>query len=500
MPTRNSRTRALALLWALPLSACSLKPEPLADAELSAAASARLSTLAAVRTPVGAVLTLPDAIRRAVAYNLDHRAELFEIALRQAELDAAGAAMLPSLVAGAGRSVRDNVPASSSFNLITGVQNFGYSTSQDEKLRVANLELSWNILDFGLSYVRARQSADKVLIAAEARRRVVHKLVEEVRSVYFRAYAAEQLHGKLTQLERRTILALAASRRQATDRATSPITAMTYRRELIEIQRQLHEIRRDIATARIQLAALINDRPDAKFKLAAPSGSRNHGHLPRAAVGDLVAMALGQRSELRELTYKKRINAQELNAALLELLPGITPYVGNNFDSNSYLLHEQWLSWGVKASWNVMRLFQYPRRREVIEATQSLIEQREIAMSLVVAMQVHVSRARISVLERERDIAQTYLATQSELLSLIRAEASSDRVSEQSLLREELNGVVAQVRMHVVEAHLESAHAALAAAVGADPAGLEPVAVAVSGGAPARSDAQGAVAVARQGK
>ncbi len=473
MPTVPRGGRALAFVCAAILSACTLKPEPFTEAESKHAANARLANLELAHTPVHGVLSLPEAIRRAVAHNLDHRAELFEIALRQAELESAGAAMLPSLVANAGRGSRDSTLASSSFNLVTGVQNFGYSTSQVERTRIASLELSWNVLDFGLSYVRARQTADKVLIATEARRRVVHKLVEEVRSAYFRAYAAAQLHDKLRLLERRTKAALAASRRQTMDRTTSPITAVTYRRELIEIQRTLHEIQREISTARIQLASLVNEKPDAKLKLAAPSSARRGSSSSTATAENLVAIALEQRSELREMAYKKRINSQELHAAMLELLPGIAPHLGTNYDSNSYILHHHWLTWGAKASWNVMRLIQYPRRRDVIEATSNLLDQREIAMSLAVAMQVHVSCARIAVLEREFQTAEAYLATQSELLALIQAEANSDRVGEQTLLREELNTVVARIRVHVAQSHLESAHAALSVAIGSDPPGLE---------------------------
>ena len=59
--------------------------------------------------------------------------------------------------------------------------------SQDKTLRSGDLALSWNILDFGLSYVRARQAADQVLIAREIQRRTTHGLLEDVRSEFWRA-------------------------------------------------------------------------------------------------------------------------------------------------------------------------------------------------------------------------------------------------------------------------------------------------------------------------
>jgi outer membrane protein TolC len=447
---------------------CTITPDPLTESDLQVKGGARLERIAGARTPVNGTLTLKAAIARAVQYNLDHRVEMYETALRTAEVNAATAQMLPSLVAGGASSNRNRPLASSSYNLVTNTQNFGYSTSQDESLRTADLALSWNILDFGLSYVRARQAADKVLIAQENRRRVVQKLVEEVRSAYWRAYAADITAKRLKSLEHRTLAALSSARQQADDRTSSPITAITYRRELIEIRRTLQELQRELASAKIQLAALINERPDANFKLALPSAHVATA-LYKQSAGSLIATAMEKRPELREISYRRRINGQELDAALLELLPGIQLFAGNNSDSNSFLLHDNWVNWGAKASWNVMRLVQYPARREVIEAQDAALAEKDLATTLAVMTQIHVSRARIAVIAREVHTAKAYSDTQRELLGHIRAEHKADRVSEQTLLREELNDAVSEIRKLLAEANLESAHASLAVAVGIDP-------------------------------
>jgi outer membrane protein TolC len=412
---------------------------------------------------------LPDAIARAVQNNLDHRVEMYETALRHAELGVSSAAMLPGLVASAGHVERDKPLGSSSYNLVTNTQNFGFSTSQDERLKTADLAFSWHVLDFGLSYVRARQSADKVLIAQESRRRVVHKLIEEVRTAYWRAYAADKMRQRLRGLEARAIAALSTSRRQTDERLTSPIAAITYRRELIEIRRTLQDLQRELVSAKIQLAALINEKPDANFQLAAPQVGSATSEILTAKPESLIATAMERRPELREVAYRRRINAHELDAALLELLPGIQLFAGTNVDSNSYLLHGNWLNWGAKASWNAMRLVQYPARREQIEAQDAALAQRDIALALAVMTQIHVSRARMAIIQREVETAKAYSTTQGELVGHIRAEFETGRVSEQTLLREELNDAVGQIRKHMADASLQSARAALLAAVGIDP-------------------------------
>ena len=72
---------------------------------------------------------------------------MYETALRTAEVNAATAQMLPGLVAGAARDNRNNTLGSSSYNLVTNTQNFGFSTSQDRLRDTADLALSWHILD-----------------------------------------------------------------------------------------------------------------------------------------------------------------------------------------------------------------------------------------------------------------------------------------------------------------------------------------------------------------
>ena len=74
----------------------------------------------------------------------------------------------------------------------------------------------------------------------------------------------------------------------------------------------------------------------------------------------MIRTAIENRAELREVAYRNRINEKEATAALLELLPGVNLYAGGSADTNSFLYNNSWVGWGAKASWNLMRVFQYP--------------------------------------------------------------------------------------------------------------------------------------------
>lgn len=459
---------ALACSTAALVTACAVSPQPLTTEELALSASDHASRITDNQESITRQISLAEAMARALKYNLDHQVEVVQRALRITELDLSHYNMLPNAVANSGYVARDNYSASSSLNLVTGVDNFGASTSQEKKYSTNDITFSWSILDFGLSYIRARQAADKVLIAEEARRKAAHRLIEDVRTAYWRAVSSERLSGKMRALEARTVTALASSRTISSDGTASPVVALSYQRELIEIRRTLQELQRDLSVAKSQLGALMNVAPGTPFTIVVPTHGGTAPGLAMSAA-DMIDYALQNRSELRENAYERRINQQEAHAALLELLPGLQLYAGSNFDSNDFLLNNQWLGWGAKASWNLMKVFSYPAKTEVIGMQDQLLDQRALALTMAVMTQVHVSRARYMNYQNELQTAIEYASVQNELLGNIRVEAQADRVSEQTLIREELNTLVALAKRDIAFANCQNAYANVYASIGQDP-------------------------------
>ncbi|MFJ5370805.1 TolC family protein, partial [Bosea sp. CER48] len=416
--------------------------------------------------PVSGAIDLYEAMARALKYNLDHKVEVFDTVVKTAELNAAHYDMLPGLAVSAGYGGRDNYDASSSFNLITRTPNFGASTSQERQSVVAEAALSWNILDFGLSYVRAQQSANKVLIAAETRRKIANRIIEDVRTAYWRALAADRLIRKLNVLEARTRAALANTDKISTEGQASPVTALTYQRELLEVRRTVQELQRDLTVAKQQLAALMNLQPGENFRLVAPNRAAS-----LRAPGKVRAMiwtALQHRPELRELEYQKRINMREADAALLSMLPGIQLYAGPNFDSNDFLLNNNWMGWGAKASGNLLKLLKYPAQKEVIDKQGELLDQRGLAITMAIMTQVHVSNIRFRHLQKELGSATQYYDVQRRLLDQMKTQTAAERISEQTLIREEMNTLLAELRRDITYSSLQNAYANLYASMGMD--------------------------------
>lgn len=452
----------------LMLSGCAVSPNPLTYPELQQISDENSARVTSDQEPLTGPVTLYDAMARALKYNLDFRVEMMRKSLRSTELNLARYEMLPAVVTNSGYAARNNYNSTGELDFITGKERTARTTSQEKRHNIADITFSWNILDFGLSYIRAHQQADKVLIAEESKRKVVQRIIEDTRTAYWRAYSSDRMVQKLRALEGRTRKALANARSLSQNQENSPVTSLTYERELIEITRASQKMQRELSVAKTQLAALMNVEPGADFALAGGGFNAKVPHLA-ADAKEMTNAALVNRPELRDVEYQRRINEKEASAAVLELLPGIDLYGGRNHDSNKYLDNNQWVSWGAKAAWNVMRVFQYPAKRDVIEAQDELLDARALALTMAVMTQVHVSRIRYANASRELTSAREYFDVQRRLVEQMRHEAAAERISEQTLIREELNTLVAEAQRDIAFAASQNAFANVFASIGADP-------------------------------
>ena len=127
------------------------------------------------------------------------------------------------------------------------------------------------------------------------------------------------------------------------------------------------------------------------------------------------------------------------------------------------------MSFGAMASWNLLKVFQYPARVGVIDAQDKLLNQRALALTMAIMTQIEVSHARYRFFTGEASTARDYLATQTDLVTNLSAEQQANKISEQTLLREELNLLVAEAKADIAVANVEAAAGAIDSALGIAP-------------------------------
>ena len=462
----------LAVLTAISvigLSSCAIKPIPLTTDEVQSRVKEDRAVLTQDQEPVSGPIDLYEAMARALKYNLDARVELMHKMLAQTQLDLSHYAMLPRLAANAGFDGRNNFSGGAAQSLLTGRQVLEPFTSSEKNIFSADLSLSWNVLDFGMSYIRAKQASDDVLIAEEERRRVANRVMQDVRSAYWRAVSAERILPSLKMLDEWVKSALEKSQVIQDEKLSTPLVPLQYRLDLLNTQRYVQQLFRELSTAKLHLAALINLPPAHEHELVLMVPGREAGTLNLPLdMSVLEDRALEARPELRMIDYRRRINARETKAAILEMIPSLNLQVGGNYNSNAFLFNQNWAAYAARASWNLLNIFRYPARAKTIEAQDKVLHTQNLALTMAIMSQVHVSVAQVAQAKKETSTARLYHDTQSQIAEQTRLAWRTARLSEQAVLRERVNQVAAELRYDAAEAELQTAWASLLAAVGED--------------------------------
>ena len=483
----STRLFAISLL-SLAISGCAVTSQPIERTVSEARAKSDLQSMFADQEPLSGPLTLHEAMARAVKYNLEARLKVMEEALAQRQVDLATFDMLPRMAVSAGYAGRNNVSASSSQSLNTGTQSLEPSTSQDRDRGVADLTMVWNVLDFGVSYVSAKQQGDQRLIVQERRRKVVHTITQDVRSAYWRAVAAERLLKQIDALMARVDQARANSQQMSSQRIGDQVQALSYQRSLIEATRQLEQQRRALSLAKTELATLINLAPGTSFTLA-ESGDYQVPEL-KVELAQLEQLALANRPELREQDYQTRISAAETRKAMLRLLPGLEFSAGGHYDSNSFLVNQSWADYGVKVTWNLFNVLSAPAAIDVAKAGQQVADARRQAMSMAVLAQLYVANANFHESQRQFQTSQQLADLDGQIAEQMRNRHKAQNIGELELIQAELNTLQADLRRDLAYAELRNSYGQLFASVGVDPLPRELPSTQLSDIAQALSDSE----------
>ncbi len=473
----HHKSRRSLLLLAIPLliwlGGCSVTPEPLKDQEVKDRMKSNLSLIDSFNEPIIRPISLHEAMARALKYNLDYRVEWSRRILKETELAVSRHEMLPDLVAQMEFNKRSNYSGASSRSLLDGEESLEASTSQEKDIFTNKLELSWNVLDFGLSYYRARQMANEILIASEEKRKVIHRLLQNVRSAYWRTVSATQLTARLKELKSKVESVIVKSDNVIRERLQMPVKALKQRRSMLDLKNQINSLEEDLRVAKLQLAALMNIRDPSSFDIVIPEDAQAVPEL-KYHINQLEEYALMNRPELRQLDYKKRIASSKAKTALLGMLPSLNLGVSANHTSNKYVYNNDWVNAGASVSWDLLRLLSYGSYKDMQVAEESLLEASSLSLSMAILLQVNVSVAQYMHARDQYNDHMRYFDTQRAIGDQVDKMRKSERIGRQEHMRETLNSLLSELRYYDSVSKLQTAYANVTTAAGLDPKSLDP--------------------------
>lgn len=460
-------TLLVAACFTVALSGCgSLAPVPFEQQEIKARVTQDRVQMYAEQEPVTGAITFHEAAARALKYNLDYKLKLMESALSRSLHDVSTYEMLPRVVAGAGYAWRNNDSGGTSVGIEDGQVSLRPSTSQERERTLSNLTFSWSVLDFGVSYYRAQQKADQVLMAEERRRKVAQNVLQDVRNSYWRALGAQRLIGRVDALLARVNTALDRARQVEKDGLMPQPQVLAYQRALLDAVNLLTLRRQDLELARTELTALMSIPPGTAFTLAdekemvLPSAPRN--------MEALETLALEKRPEILEESYRKRVTENDIKAAKLLLWPNLSVDAGPQYDSNKYNYNSNWVDVGVRLSWNVLKLAQLPALNRAHQAQNETDDLRRMALSMAVLTQVRVGVQRYELALSELKFAEESLRVDNRLLSFSEKAAKTQFDSRLEVIRAEARALLAEYQRYATYSNAQAAWGRVYNSVGLD--------------------------------
>ena len=319
--------RVLGILCMVLLASCARNLDPIEKSEIISKSKEDIKKIDAIKNSNlnwedEIEIDLYTAIALAIKNNKELRVKLLENALSERQINKVKFEMLPQLAANAGYSGSDYFKATTSANVTAddqaGALGSDYSTSANRDLLNQDVGFTWNALDFGLSYIRAGQNADRYLISEENETKAAHNIVREVIRAYWSSMSADKLLKKYGPLLVDVNLALNDSKKIEELLLSKPMDALLYQKELLDIQRALQTQKQSFIDAKIQLGTLMGLMPNQNYRLVTTQDPLT---VLDMTIEEMETYALQNRPELIENHYQERISLQQAKAGMVRFTP-----------------------------------------------------------------------------------------------------------------------------------------------------------------------------------
>lgn len=419
-----------------------------------------------VRAPViSEPLTMQDALDYADRYNIhvwiaakerDFQKELATQSLLK---------MLPSMIAGAETKERSTFDASSSQSLASGEESLEASLSSGKQNDTWNVSATWNLLDFGISFLRARQQKNRVGIAEERERRVRQNLALEVTQAYWRAVTARESAAEAEHIREEIAASIEKVERQIVDRTLSEIDGLKSEATLLSQQEGIRQYKRNYSTARAELGALMGLPPGARFTLAEVDLDQG-APLVEFDIAALECETLRSRPELFEKDLEEAISRDEVHVALAQMFPSLSLFWRYDNDRNRFLVFNDWYTAGLRASWDLLAIPQKMKQREAVKLRSELITQQRIALAVGIVTQLHLALIDYEEAIERREITWTIAQKRRALLVAVESAADEGKSHDGETLDHRMTYLKARAKYLAAHANLMASHARLLNTIG----------------------------------
>ncbi len=221
--------------------------------------------------------------------------------------------------------------------------------------------------------------------------------------------------------------------------------------------------------AKTDLARLMNLAPGTPFELAIPEKEDYQTPGMQYRLQDLEVISMVRRPEIREEGYLARNAVLETRMSLLKLFPNVSLFAGANYDSNRYLVNNEWTSVGAQVGWNLFNIFSLPSILQAGESREAVASLRRQALRMTVLSQVHIAWQQRALAEQTFRRASELSHLQTAIDTQVGNAAKSHRETQLEVVRTRVETLLAKRARDLSYAEMLNAQNAIYQAAGLDP-------------------------------
>jgi hypothetical protein len=173
--------------------------------------------------------------------------------------------------------------------------------------------------------------------------------------------------------------------------------------------------------------------------------------------------------DIREMSYQARVSVEESHKILLRLLPGININYGPQYDSNSFLVNNDWVSLTARASFLLNSILTAPYQLRRADNAAALADLRRQAITVAVLTRLHIAYAQFRAASKDYRRATDEADVDRRLFDQVTNRAATDTQSELERVSAQVNKVYSELRRYQAYAEMQAALGRIYAALGVDP-------------------------------
>lgn len=408
-------------------------------------------------------LNLEDILSIALQRNLDLVVKERELAIQHELTTRQIWSMLPSLTVSGEYSERNKDFIEVTKSLTTGTISSG-SIVRERFVRRWDATYAWSLLDFGLAYYRSRQEWNRSFMVALEYHRTRQNLIYDIITQYWDAMVAKKAVDSAKEILVKTEARQKELEQQISKQLISEVEGLRNQDRLVAVQLQLRAFERRFLNAKATLASLMGLPPGCPYELEPLGDMVVNGMAP--SIEELECTALRCRPELFAQDAQEAIMVDEVKAAILEMFPNTTLFTGIQYDGDRYIINNEWLHAGIRATWNLLSIPRHLANQKAARLKVSLVRESRLQLAIGVLTQVHLADIRYHDALKQHELTQEQYAIKKKLLEAASKESRQGTLPAFALLDYEIDALLADINLWRAYAEIQMSMEQLSNSIG----------------------------------